>query len=104
MGRPTKFDGLLGDLCGFCGCVDRHGQPKHVLQLIPAKGLVTAQQFAEWVIQSDWPDDDYDDAEYAGFRKRWVSEIARRFAKHMGAESVDAELLRSGRWRFPRAR
>jgi hypothetical protein len=89
----------MHDVCvgwGFCGCVSEIGERKHVTNLIPADGEVTAEQFAEWVIQSDWPRD-YDDPDYAPFRRKWVGRIAELFVKHLGAEPADATELRYGR-------
>lgn len=86
MGKPTRFDGLLHDLCvglGFCGCVSDEGEARDVTRLIPASGEVTAEQFADWVIQADWPRG-YDDPEFAAFRQKWLKTIAQRFVKHMG--------------------
>ena len=98
MGKPNKFDGLMHDVCvgwGFCGCVSDAGEPRHVRYLIPSQGAVTAQQFAEWVVQADWPYD-YEDPRYEPYRKKWVAQIAQLFVKHMGAEMVDATNLKSG--------
>jgi hypothetical protein len=95
LAKPNKFDGLMRDLCvgwGFCGCVTEAGEPRHVTHFIPDTGTVTADQFAEWAVQADWPRS-YDDLEYAEYRATWVKRIAKLFAKHMGADEVDATSL-----------
>jgi hypothetical protein len=88
----TAYDALMDEICvglGFCGCI-KDGHPSHVRQFIPSKGPVTADQFAEWVFLAD-------DMNPHAEPKRWESlkeKIKRAFVHHMGAEEVDAKLLK----------
>ena len=73
---------------GFCGCIKR-GSPLHVTSFIPSKGNVSADQFAEWVFLADNMNPNTD-------RKSWdelKGKLKSAFIRHMGAETVDAELL-----------
>jgi hypothetical protein len=86
----TGYDALMHEACvvwGFCGCIKRD-QPLHVDFLIPPEGPVTADQFVEWLILADNlnPNDE-----------RWQRHkeaLRAAFVRHMGAETVDAGLLR----------
>lgn len=95
MGRPNAFDGMLDELCvglGWCGTV-KHGEVLHVTRYVPEEGLVTAEEFAAWIIQSDGIDvDSVSNAQW----NRWMGQLKTVFVKHMGADTVDAGQLRSG--------
>lgn len=88
----TAYDALMHEICvgmGFCGCI-KDGRPLHVRKFIPSRGPVTADQFAEWVFLAD-------DINPCAEPKHWEhlkEEIKRAFVRHMGAEVVDARLLK----------
>lgn len=92
MTANTAYDALMDEICvglGFCGCI-KDGKPLHVAQFIPSKGPVTADQFAEWVFLAD-------DMNPNSEPKRWENlkdKIKLAFVRHMGAELVDAKLLK----------
>jgi len=93
MGRPNAFDGMLHEVCvslGWCGCV-KDGKPLHITDFIPETGLVSADQFARWLIMADGLDPDQPSSEI----RRWIHQLRAVFVKHMGAEVVDASNLRS---------
>lgn len=94
MPRPNAFDGMLHELCvelGWCGTV-KDEEILHVTRHLPEEGLVTAEEFAVWVIKSDGIDlDTISRAE----RNRWIRQLKAVFVKHMGADIVDARQLRS---------
>ena len=82
----------MDEICvglGFCGCI-KDGRPSHVRQFIPSRGPVTADQFAEWVFLAD-------DMNPNSEPKRWEAlkdKIKQAFIRHMGAEVVDAKMLK----------
>ena len=92
MTANTAYDALMDEICvglGVCGCI-KDGRPSHVRQFIPSRGPVTADQFAEWVFLAD------DMNPYAE-PKSWENlkeKIKRAFIRHMGAEVVDARVLK----------
>ena len=74
---------------GFCGCI-KDGRPLHINRFIPSAGPVTADQFVEWVFLAD-------DMNPLSERKNWrdlKDKIRLAFVRHMGAEKVDATLLK----------
>ncbi|HEV2746109.1 MAG TPA: hypothetical protein VGW34_02280 [Allosphingosinicella sp.] len=92
MAEPSGFDALMHRLCaglGFCG--GRAGdEPVHVTDFIPMEGMVTADEFVDLVFLGDGMDPQVD-------RERWEpirSRIREAFVEHMGAEAVEAPLLR----------
>ena len=74
---------------GFCGCI-KEGKPLHVDFLIPPQGSVTADQFVEWLFLADNLNPNSEAARW----KRQKEALRAAFVKHMGAETVDARLLR----------
>jgi hypothetical protein len=89
MARPNSFDGMMYEFCaglGWCGCV-KDGKPLHVTQFIPVAGLVSADEFAKWVIMADGLDPDQ--------HRSWMPQLKAVFVKHMSADVVDARKLRS---------
>ena len=88
----TGYDALMDEVCvglGFCGCIKR-GRPLHVGRFIPSSGPVRADQFAEWVFLAD-------DMNPNSKPERWEkvkAKIEAAFVRHMGADVVDAGLLR----------
>lgn len=91
MGRPNTFDGMMHEFCvklGYCGTV-RDGRPLLVSDFIPETGLVSADQFARWLIAADG-------LEFAEVNTSEFKRLKEVFVKHMGADAVDANNLRSG--------
>lgn len=89
--KQSRYSVLLNEVCvglGYCGST-RDGRHFHVDDFIPDAGMVTADQFAEWVVLADSlnPSTSSD-----------LKAIRRAFIRHMGADSVDAKLLR---WKRP---
>jgi hypothetical protein len=83
----SSYTALLDEVCvglGYCGCI-KQGKPLHVNDFIPEVGLVTADQFAEWVVLAD---------DMTPSTNPHLKLIRRAFVRHMGAEAVDAALLR----------
>ncbi|MEM8985595.1 MAG: hypothetical protein AAGC95_02635 [Pseudomonadota bacterium] len=91
MSTKPDFDALMHEICvgmGFCGCIKR-GSPLHVTSFIPSTGVVSADQFAEWVFLADNLNPNTD-------RKSWgnhKNKLKSAFLRHMGAETVDAKSL-----------
>src|SRR4051812_43983076 len=55
MGRPNAFDGMMHQFCvelGWCGG-ERDGKRLHVSDFIPETGLVSADEFAGWLIVAE---------------------------------------------------
>src|SRR5688572_18749963 len=86
------YDALMHEVCvvwGFCGCI-KHGQRLHVDLLIPPEGPVSADQFVDWVFLAD-------NLNPYSAPQRWQRQKAAMhdaFVKHLGAETVDARMLR----------
>jgi hypothetical protein len=81
------YDSLLHEVCvrlGYCGCI-KDGKSLHVDDFIPKAGLVTADQFAEWVVLAD---------NLTPAASPHLKHIRDAFVRHMGAQAVDATLLR----------
>lgn len=91
MRTETGFDALMTFVCvdlGYCGCV-KNEQAFDVTLLIPECGIVTADQFADWVFLADNQNPNVD-------RNGWLNQkkaIRDAFVKHMGSEIVDASRL-----------
>lgn len=84
------FDALLDEVCitwGFCGGVVR-GEHRHVTDYIPKTGIVTVDQFIGWVFEAQGADIK------ARKWERHKAALREAFIALMGAEAVDAELLR----------
>jgi hypothetical protein len=92
MTANLAYDALMDEICvdlGFCGSI-KDGKPLHVARFIPSRGPVTAEQFAEWVFLAD-------DMNPNSEPKRWENlrdKIKHAFVRHMGAEVVDAKMLK----------
>lgn len=83
------YDSLMNAVCvglGYCGCI-RDGEPLHVDVFIPQDGLVTADQFVEWVILADNLDPKF----VPNAHKR---AIGSAFVQAMGGDVADAKALR----------
>ena len=77
---------LMEHVCGgmgYCGSVV-DGEPRHVDDYIPASGLVTADQFVEWLFQAEGLD-------HLG--SSHADEIRNAFVTIMGSDVVDAPRL-----------
>ena len=88
--HPNAFDLLLWDICvgaGFCGGLV-NDKPTHVTDLLPATGMVTAQEFAELTIRAEC-----DKQSPPHKHLRWIALLEAIFIKHMKSASVPAETL-----------
>jgi len=82
----SSYDALLDYICvdlGFCGST-KAGRPLHVSDLVPAAGMVSADQFVEWVFQ----------AEGVAPALEHQAVLRAAFVRFMGAAAVDASRLR----------
>jgi len=92
MTEEKGFAALMQEACvgwGFCGCI-KGDKPLHVSDFIPPSGPVRADQFVEWLFLAD--NVNPNDAP-----ERWQrhkSALHAAFIRHMGAEVVDARMLR----------
>lgn len=85
----TGFDALMTFTCvkmGYCGCVKKE-QAFDVTLLIPDRGVVTADQFAEWVFLADNTNPN------TASRSKNRKAIRDAFIEHMGSAVVDASRL-----------
>lgn len=85
----TGFDALMTFTCvrmGYCGCI-KNEQAFDVTLLIPDRGVVTADQFAEWVLLADNTNPNTE------CRSNIRKAIRDSFVEHMGSEVVDASRL-----------
>lgn len=88
--NPTPFDLLLRNVCvrlGFCGGLV-NDKPTDVTGLLPATGLVTAEEFAKLAISAEGDHRSSPDKE-----ARWAAILVAAFIEHLGAASVPAESL-----------
>lgn len=88
--NPTPFDLLLRDVCvrlGFCGGLV-NDKPTHVTDLLPATGLVRAEEFAKLAISAECDQRSSPDKE-----ARWSAMLAAAFIEHLGATAVPADSL-----------
>ena len=92
MSEGLLFDRLMHEVCverRWCGgIVD--GKPMHVTDLLPAKGAVSAEQFALWLFEADGVDPDEN-------RAKWqphLDGLEAAFIRHMGEARVDVSQLR----------
>ena len=82
----NPYNALLDYICvelGFCGSV-KDGKSLHVSEFVPAVGMVTADQFSEWVLRAEGiePVSEHQQA------------LQAAFVRFMGAAAVDARFLR----------
>lgn len=71
---------------GYCGSV-RDGERRHVTDRIPTEGVVTADEFVEWVIWADRGNPHLVPVRH----KRQLRDM---FIKLMGGERAEAQRLR----------
>ena len=82
----------MRDVCvghGWCGGL-ADGKPSHVDDYVPESGTVSADQFVEWLFEADG----YDPADRPDQTARFRDDLREVFIEHMGAEQVDASLLK----------
>ena len=88
MSETNPFEELLYDICvrmGYCG------GPGRVTDYVPEHGRVSAQQFVDWIFLADGMSPTEEN-----FNHRPILEAL--FIKHMGADIVDARILRYSYW------
>jgi len=87
--HPSPTDRLLWEIClkgGWCGGLVE-GEPTHVLDLLPASGDVTAEEFATLTMRADgWPSSEPLEEKHL----RWLQD---KFVEHLGGPSADVALL-----------
>lgn len=90
-GNPA-YNNLQHDVCvkyGWCGgIVD--GNPAHVDDFIPDDGLVTADQFVDWLFLADGMDPAKDLEKWAKHK----ANLRVAFIHHMGADVIEASKLK----------
>lgn len=77
---------------GHCGSV-MEGKYVHVIDFIPKSGMITASQFAEWVMMAEGESDTP-----PRHREKWLARLRDAFVLHMGDYRVDVQRLR---WHAP---
>lgn len=88
MANQRSFEALMHEVCverGWCGAVV-DGRPMHVTDFLPTRGMVTADQFVNWLMKAEGVDPAED-------RAKWQSHAAglrEAFVRHMGSTYVDA--------------
>jgi hypothetical protein len=90
MGPKSPYEALQHEVCvglGFCGSVI-DGKPSHVDFLIPERGLVSADEFVEWVFRAEGIDADGQTAD------RHAARLREAFVTHMGSDIVEASRLK----------
>jgi hypothetical protein len=82
-------DKLMWEICvrgGWCGGIVE-GKPTRVVDLIPASGTVTAEDYAKMTLHADgWPASEPPKGDHL----RWLE---GKFVEHLGSSSVDAEVF-----------
>jgi hypothetical protein len=85
----SAYDDLQHHICvelGFCGSA-KDGLPLHVDDLIPSKGVITADQFAELVFLAEGLDSRNDP-------KQLKAAIKAAFVSLLGSQTVEVTALR----------
>lgn len=96
MAQKAGYKALMHEVCvghGWCGGLV-NGQPSHVDFFIPDTGLVTADQFVNWIFLADGMDPTAE-------REKWQKHkdgLRDAFIRHMGGDVVDASSLK---WHGP---
>lgn len=92
MGGSKNYNSLMHEVCvelGWCGgIVD--GKPSHVDDFIPATGIVSAAQFADWLFLADGVDPSENHEKW----QKHKDELVAAFIRHMSADSVEASRLK----------
>jgi hypothetical protein len=92
MPRYPRYNALQHDVCvgqGWCGGY-ANGKPAHVDDYIPEGGLVSADQFIDWLFIAEGYDPMSEPTKALEHRKL----LRKLFVKHMGSEIVDASILK----------
>jgi hypothetical protein len=92
MENEKGYVALMHEVCvgwGFCGSL-KGEMPLHVDHIIPSYGPVSADQFVDWLFLADGLNPEAEPERW----QRHKAAIRAAFARHMGAEIVDAHLLR----------
>jgi hypothetical protein len=87
----SDYRAMMDKLCvgmGWCGSVV-DGTARHVSDYIPAAGMVTANQFADWLFEAEGYDPST--GAHAERHRRGIISV---FIQHMGGEAVEATRLR----------
>jgi hypothetical protein len=90
-GNPA-YNALHHDVCvrhGWCGGVV-DGRPSHVDDFIPEVGPVTAEQFVDWLFQAEGLDPSSDSEKW----RKHKDALRDAFIQHLGADMVDASMLK----------
>ena len=91
IGNPN-YNALMHEVCvgrGWCGGIV-NDKPSHVDDFIPETGLVSAEQFIEWLFQADGVDPSSEPDKWAKHKDA----LREAFVRHMGADVVDASALK----------
>lgn len=92
MNGLKNYEAMIREVCveqGWCGgMVD--GKPTHVDDFIPETGQVSAEQFSDWLLRAEGIDPLVEPDQWQK-HKDGLKDV---FVRHMGAEVVDASMLR----------
>jgi len=75
---------LAGEACsklGFCGSV-QNGKPSHITDYLPDEGVVTSDQFVEWILKAEGMGSIEQDQTHA-------KGLKALFFKHVGGDMLD---------------
>lgn len=92
MTNEVGFDALMTFTCtemGYCGCI-KNNNTLHITLLIPDSGLVTANQFADWVLLADNVNPNVENDNWLHHKDM----LKAKFIEYMGADTVEASKLR----------
>ena len=92
MAQEVSYNALMHEVCverGWCGSVV-DGVPLHVDEFIPEGGLVTAEQFVDWLFRAEGIAPDAEPAKWRPHKEG----LRNAFILHMGGDAVDAQRLK----------
>ena len=92
MAQEASYDALMREVCvglGWCGGIV-NGVPLHVDDFIPEDGLVTVNQFVDWLLQADGMDPDAEPEKWRTSK----DDLRAAFIRHMGSDVADARDLK----------
>lgn len=95
MEHKPDYNALREEVCverGWCGGIV-NGRVTHVDDFVPESGLVTADQFVDWLFAADGVDAEEDPLKWKPHKQG----LKEAFIRHMGSDVVDASLLT---WNF----
>lgn len=87
----SQYDLLLWNMCvggGFCGGLSK-GEPISVNMLLPATGMVSAEDFAALALRGEG-----DGGSPPAHVERWTAFLRDKFIEYMGRSSVPVEELK----------